>query len=522
MTGFVARCWLALFVCWSGCIETRLIDLDHLDVPLPAPEPSAQWRNELHALLARYESAPVIAPEDVRLEPLVGGLTTLSYFGADAKARAQDQQIASVVPQRGSTLTAVCERPPDTPPIGSDLPAFVPVWTPLAISGGAAPATVTCDETGAPHGPGSEGSFCMFARVALQSGAKHALAIVVHGLFDSGAQYYVQRTAAALFQLGMSVIVPDMRDHGDTLRAAPAVATTLGTLEGDDLLALVQQVRNGCGANVDRIGMLGVSGGGLDAIRAFAHDRTGSLDAGVIALSPLLDVDTAIGDLSRTGACPITRSIELTWFDDALIGVAGGVACFAGAVLGDAFDHRRVGSEAAIAAGIGAGTGLLTAAVIDGFFDGGSDPCVSQNAIAQLVQDALRLRWRSLRAPAYARDLSPQGRRIDPSAATLQDYMTERVQYLAERQHLRLKRLDPRQLAAELHASARGTGRLFVLGADDDPMTRREALHDFIARTRDLPQVYATAVRHGGHAAMALVQPTVVQHMFARFFEVAR
>ena len=51
-------------------------------------------------------------------------------------------------------------------------------------------------------------------------------------------------------------------------------------------------------------------------------------------------------------------------------------------------------------------------------------------------------------------------------------------------------------------------------------MTRREALHDFIARTRDLPQVYAYAVRHGGHGAMALVQPTVVQRIFARFFEV--
>ena len=419
MTRLAARCWLVWLLCSSACIETQLVDLDHLNVPLPAPEPSAQWRHELHALLARYESAPVLAPKDVRFEPLIGGLATLSYFGADAKARAQDQELANTAPQHGSTLAAACERPPDALPVGSDLPAFVPVWTPLAIGGGAAPATVQCDESGAVRGEGAEHSFCMFARVALQPGATHALAIVVHGLFDSGAQYYVQRTAATLYQLGMSVVVPDMRDHGDTLRAAPGVATTLGTLEGDDLLALAQQVRQGCGAHVDRIGMIGVSGGGLDAIRALAHDRAGVLDAGVIALSPLLDIDTAVADLSRTGPCPLTRSIELTWFDDAMIGVAGAAACFAGAVLGDAFDHRRVGSETAIAAGIGAGTGLLTAAVIDGFFDGGSEPCVSQNAIAQLVQAALQLRWRALRAPAYARDLSPQGRLIDPSAVTL-------------------------------------------------------------------------------------------------------
>jgi hypothetical protein len=505
----------------SGCIETRLVDLDHLNVPLPPAEPRARWHHELSALLARYESAPVLAPKDARFEPLLGGLATLSYFGADAEARARDQRIASDERQRGLPLPAACAQSPAAPPIGADLPAFAPAWVPLAIAGGAAAQAVQCDDTGTPRGPGADASFCMFARVALQPGTRHPLAIVVHGLFDSGAQYYVQRTAAELYQLGMSVILPDMRDHGATLRAAPGIATALGTLEGDDLLALAELARQGCGERVERIGIAGVSGGGLDAIRAFARDRTGLLDAGVLALSPLLDIDEAIADLSRTGACPLTRSIELTWFDDALVGVAGGATFFAGSALGAALDQRRLGSDTAIAAGIGAAAGLLTGAAIDAFFDGGSEPCVSQNAIAQLVQGALRLRWRALRAPAYARYISPEGRRIEPSAVTLEDYLVERVQYLAQRQHLSWRRFDPRELAAELHAKPRGDARLFVLGADDDPMTRRAALHDFIARTRDLPEVYAHAVRHGGHGAMSLVQPSVMRRVFARFFELA-
>jgi predicted alpha/beta-fold hydrolase len=61
-----------------------------------------------------------------------------------------------------------------------------------------------------------------------------------------------------------------------------------------------------------------------------------------------------------------------------------------------------------------------------------------------------------------------------------------------------------------------------VLGAEDDPMTRQAALHELIARTRDLPQVYVHAVQHGGHGAMSLVQPTVIQGVFERFFELSR
>jgi alpha-beta hydrolase superfamily lysophospholipase len=203
---------------------------------------------------------------------------------------------------------------------------FTPVWVPLAITGGVAPAAVSCDE----HGRASAAdSFCVFGRLALRPEPGRALILVVHGMFDSGAQLYVQRLAATLYSLGHSVLLPDMRDHGDTWRAAPQLATTLGTLEGEDLLALGERARHSCGAHIGRLGIAAVSGGGLNAIRALTEDSAGSLDAGVLALSPLLDVDQSLADLSSGGACPITRSVELSTLDDLAIAAAVG----AGAVV---------------------------------------------------------------------------------------------------------------------------------------------------------------------------------------------
>ena len=69
----------------------------------------------------------------------------------------------------------------------------------------------------------------------------------------------------------------------------------------------------------------GVSGGGLAAIRAFTLDRQGSLDAGAIAISPLLDVDAAIRDAADSAACPIARSIELSWSDEIVIDATNAV-----------------------------------------------------------------------------------------------------------------------------------------------------------------------------------------------------
>jgi pimeloyl-ACP methyl ester carboxylesterase len=499
----------------TGCIGTRLVELDNLDVPSPPLRSKDSWRGDVRALLERYEHAPVLAPEDEHLEPLFGGLTTLSYFGADAKSRALDQKLSAA--SQAADLAQVCTRTAPTAPIGIDLPAFEALWIPLAIHGGEAEPGVQCDEHGTPTGEGKEQSYCMFARAALQPGAR-SLIVVAHGLFDSGAQYYVQRTAAVLYQQGHSVLLPDLRDHGETLRAAPQLATTLGVLEGPDLLVLAGLVRQHCAARVTRVGLAGVSGGGLAAIRAFTLDAAGALDAGVLALSPLLDVDTATHDLSRTGACPVTRSIELTWLDVVLLSAAAGAATFAGAALAQAVDGAPLGASTAIAGGIGAGVGAALGLAADAWLDGSSEACVSQNAIAHMVQDALRVRWRALRGREA---LSPRGNQLDPSAVTLADYMRERVQYRAALEHITLQRFEPSVLASDLrHAlRARSHARLLVLGAADDPMTREAALRAFIARTRDVPQIYAHSVQHGGHAAMLLVQPTITEQLYKRFFE---
>jgi pimeloyl-ACP methyl ester carboxylesterase len=520
-------CSALLALVSSGCLGTRLVNLDNLDVLLPEPDPRVGWRGEMRALFERYESAPVLAPEDERLEPLFGGLTTLSYFGADPLPRVLDQRIPAHAHAFGQSLEAACEAPPDAAAervlATSGLPALTPVWIPLSTSGDAAPPLARCDERGAVLGAAD--GFCSFARVALQPDPGRPLIVVVHGLFDSGAQEYVQRMAAVLYRLGVSVLLPDMRDHGDTLRAAPELATTLGTLEGPDLLALVHALRQACGARVGTAGIAGVSGGGLDAIRAFTLDQQGSLDAGVIAISPLLDVTATISDLGETGACPLTRSIELSWLDDALVAGATGATFFGGAAVVQALAGQRLDGNTALAGGIGLGTGLLTALAVDAWFDGGTKPCVGQNAMARIVRDALQVRWRSLQRAELGQTMSPVGRRTTPAAIRLDTYVRERAEFLAARRGIRMRRFDARSLAGELRVAladgVRPDARLLVIGAEDDPMTRSAALHEFAKRIRDVPQVYARSVHHGGHGGLWMVQPTVMQRVFARFFAAA-
>jgi hypothetical protein len=44
------------------------------------------------------------------------------------------------------------------------------------------------------------------------------------------------------------------------------------------------------------------------------------------------------------------------------------------------------------------------------------------------------------------------------------------------------------------------------------------ALLEFAGLTRDLPQVSTHILKHGGHAAMSLVQPTITRAVLERFF----
>jgi predicted alpha/beta-fold hydrolase len=502
-----------------------MVKLSNVDVALPASNPHAGWQANIAALLERYEGAAVLVPGDERLEPSFGGVLTLSYFGADPQRRLADQQIPAGWHAHGSSVDAACAAASDDQSRALEttgLPSFTPIWLPISRSGGRAPESARCDEFGKPLAPDENATLCVFARLALQTTERRPLVVVVHGLFDSGAQDYVQRMAAVLYRQGASVLLPDMRDHGDTLRAAPQIATTFGTLEGRDLLALVQRVRQTCGSHVGRVGIAGVSGGGLDAIRAFTDDHEATLDAGVIALSPLLDVDATVDNMAEAGACALPRTIELSWTDDLGIGAGTGAAAFGGAALASGLRGQRLDVSSAVAGGIGAAVGLLSALAVDAWFDGGSKPCMAQNSIARMVDEALRARWRTLRANAPEQTMSPRGRRIEPDAINLEDYLRERVRFLALRSGVTVRDLDTRALASDLRVAlaqpGRADARLFVIGAVDDPITRIGSLREFTERTAGIPQVYVRPVNHGGHGAMWVVQPKVMQQIFARFF----
>ncbi len=518
------RASIAIVLACSGCVSARLVELKHLDVPPAAPPAGASWREDLGALFDQYERAPVLAPEDTRLEPLYGGLTTLAYFGADPAPRVADQRVPVGARVRGRSLVDACAARPDPEAAATALettgvPHFAPVWIPLAAHGGAAPAGATCDTHGAPVGASRHDVFCAYGRLALQPEAGRTLVVVVHGLFDSGAQAYLQRMAAELVRLGHSVLVPDLRDHGNTLRAAPEIATTLGTVEGRDVLAMVQAARMACGARIGRAGVAGVSGGGLAAIRAFAEDRERSLEAGAIALSPLLDVPATVANLGETGACPLARSIELTWVETALITGASGATFFGGAAIDRALAGEPLDRHTAIATGIGAAVGLLGGVVADAWLDGGSEPCLAEHAIALMIEDALHVRWRALQAPGLGATMSASGRRAAPDSITIDTYLRERVQFSAARLGVELATIDPGRLTHDLTTAPGSNARLLVIGGSDDPVTRSAAFRAFSEGVRRLPRVYAREVRHGGHGAMWIVQPAITHRIFARFFQ---
>jgi len=287
-------------------------------------------------------------------------------------------------------------------------------------------------------------------------------------------------------------------------------------------LGLVAAVRGACGARIGRAGIAGVSGGALDAIRAFTLDRQVNLDAGVIAISPLLDLQAAIRDLSDTGSCPATTSIELSFWDDVTLGVAGGLGFFAGAAIAQGLSGQALDSNTAISAGIGVGVGLLAGFVADAWLDGGSDPCLANNLISHIVNDALHVRWRTLQNPSLGQALSPAGLRIAPEHSTLEGYVRDRADFRAAELGVAVRRFDAASLAHELRLALqarphRGV-RLLVLGAEDDPMTRKAAFDTFRAHSRGISSVYVHSVQRGGHAAMWIVQPTLMEALFQRFF----
>lgn len=524
---------LSLLLNGSGCLETHIVNLNNLATHVLGTARTS-WQSAVEALLERYETAPVLNPGDEHLDPIFGGLSTLTYYGADLIQKAQDQQIPENFQAAGASAAEICAPPElsaaapasDAPPAAEETPhavEFKPLWIPIASTGGVAPDEARCDANGHALDAEQFGHFCMFGRLALQSASGRPLIVVVHGLFDSSAQLYVERMGRLLYALGYSVLLPDMRDHGNTFRVAPQVASTLGNLEGDDVLALVAVLRAACGKQISTAGAVGVSGGGLDVIRAFSLDRQHALAAGVIAISPLLDVDAAVSDVSSRGSCVLSRALELTWAEELGISIIAGAIALGGALAVDGLQHHEVdGESAALVTLGGAGVGLIGGLAIDRWGDGGLTPCVSQNAIANLFSDMLAIRWRSLNALENKALIAPCSDRLAATDVTLGDYVRDRIDYLGNLNHRPVVHFTAAELADGLHQAStfRGPGnpRLLVIGADDDPVTRLPALHEFSRETAAMKTVFVRSVSHGGHGAMWAVQPMIMKQLFQRFF----
>ena len=504
-TGWLSwRSWLLALVSLllASCAQTSLIRVDRAGTPLPPPRPRAAWKAEVHDALALYERAPVLTRGDEHLEPMYGGISTLSYYSADLEQKLVDQRLDPRA--RGGDLQAACAA--SAPPGATD-PLFSRTWIPVALRGGAPPADASCGVEGEPSGE----HLCLFARVALQASSGADLVVVVPGLFDSSAQRYVLGIAETLYTGGYSVAIVDMRDHGDTWRSAPSVPLALGAAEGLDILHVAAELRSHCAGRVGRLGAIGVSGGGLDVIRAYAADgadgadRGTLLDAGVLALSPLLDVAAAMSDVGVEKTCTLTEAVELQATDLlAITGMSAG-AFASGALLSQVLAGDGLDGNIAWSAAAGAALGLLAGVVVDAALDGSDErDCIAVSATGRMFRDLLAQRARSLLEQADRAQLGAADRRRFAAALSLEEYLM-RAQAYYTRLGVGWSLATPSQLARLLRdreQSGRSRGRLLIVGAKDDPVTRFAALHALEASTRGLANALVTHVSHGGHGAM--------------------
>jgi predicted alpha/beta-fold hydrolase len=193
-------------------------------------------------------------------------------------------------------------------------PMFEPVWIPVPLRPDltdALPRHARCPVASEPTARGvplRDAYFCLYAELAVQPSAPRSapapMIFVVAGLLHSSRHQYVRETASILFARGYSVALLDMRDHGGTFHGQPWLPTTLGTLEGHDLVNAARSVRSVGGPA--RFGVTGFSAGGLFATRAFIHDRTRrpiQLTEGVLAVSPLLDLGATLERMGDVGDC---------------------------------------------------------------------------------------------------------------------------------------------------------------------------------------------------------------------------
>jgi acetyl esterase/lipase len=97
-----------------------------------------------------------------------------------------------------------------------------------------------------------------------------------------------------------------MRDHGGTFHGQWWLPSTLGVLEGHDLVGAaryVARIRPPGPTAITRFGVVGYSAGGLFALRGAIQDRGRLFSEGVLAISPILDLRETLTRMGKIGTC---------------------------------------------------------------------------------------------------------------------------------------------------------------------------------------------------------------------------
>lgn len=123
--------------------------------------------------------------------------------------------------------------------------------------------------------------------------------VIVHGLMNSKRQDLVRIvTLRAFYEWGFNVCAIDMRGFGRSAELSSA-STAAGGLEAEDVMAVVRYLRafNHCTS----IGLLGFSMGGGAVLNCAAHkDAEALIDGGVFAVSPPMDLESALNRFEET------------------------------------------------------------------------------------------------------------------------------------------------------------------------------------------------------------------------------
>lgn len=308
--------FLAIFAAFAltGCINAQVTTPSRALNPLPAAGTMTQ-RAYLGVLVKAHDENEVVFPQSWVVRLIGPGLATLGAQALEIEQTARDQRpdAARVVdtPVLSPEVLASAMR------MGAE-PRFRPMWVPVRVRGDVeqavvGPSSVECPVATAPATEdirSGEAVFCIYTQVALNEitpGEPPApMILVIAGLLQSGDHQYVRTAALDLFARGYSVALVDVREHGGTFHAQPWLPSTLGLLEGFDVLGVARAIATvpiAPGTKITQFGALGFSAGGLFALNAAANDTQGILSVGVLAVSPLLDVPEALARMNGVRRC---------------------------------------------------------------------------------------------------------------------------------------------------------------------------------------------------------------------------